>query len=248
MLGLSVIVITKNEAANIGACLDSVAFADEVVVIDDFSSDGTAEIAAQKGARVLSRAFDGFGPQKNFALSQARGDWVLSIDADERVTPDLAADIEAAIAHPANAGYTVNRRTCFLGKFLKHGGWYPDRVLRLVRRDRARFSDDLVHERMSVGGKVGNLAHDMLHLSYPTIDAVLAKQRRYALLSAQVRRERGARGGLPAALARSLVAFLKHYILQRGLLDGGHGLVAAISKAQETFWRYLAAGWERGGA
>ena len=155
--------------------------------------------------------------------------WVLSIDADERVPEALAREIREAIASGRHDGYRLNRKAYFLGRFLSHGGWYPDRIVRLARRDHARFSADVVHESLEVSGSIGDLKNDMLHMTYRTIDDVLAKQRRYAMLSAQVRRERGARGGLGIALWRSHAAFLKHYIVQAGFLDGGRGLVAAIS-------------------
>lgn len=243
---LSAIIITRNEAANLPDCLASLSFCDEIVVVDQASVDDTVRIAKKAGARVVERPrFTGFGRQKQAALDEAAGDWVFSIDADERVPEPLAREIRETIARGDHAGYRVNRRTFFLGRYLKHGGWYPDRVLRLARRDAARFTPDAVHERLDVKGGVGNLANDMLHMSYRTIDDVLAKQRRYALLSAQVRRERGARGGLGAATARSFFAFVKCYLLQLGFLDGAHGLVAARARAQETFWRYLAVGWER---
>lgn len=243
---LSAIIITRNEAANLPDCLASLAFCDEIVVVDHASSDETVVIAQRAGARVVGAAdFAGFGPQKQIALDNARGAWVLSIDADERVPEALAREIREAIGTGRHDGYRLNRKAYFLGRFLSHGGWYPDRIVRLARRDRARFTADVVHESLEVSGSIGDLKNDMLHMSYRTIDAVLTKQRRYAMLSAQVRRERGARGGLCTALWRSHAAFLKHYILQAGFLDGSRGLVAAISKSQETFWRYLAAGWER---
>jgi glycosyltransferase involved in cell wall biosynthesis len=243
---LSAIIITRNEAANLPDCLASLAFCDEVIVVDNASTDATAAIAAEVGARVvLKPEFAGFGLQKQAALEQASGDWVLSIDADERVPDALAREIRSAIAGGVHAGFRINRRTFFLGRYLRHGGWYPDRVLRLARRAAARFTADAVHERLEVSGSVGNLDTDMLHMSYRSIDDVLAKQRRYALLSAQARRARGAPGGLAAALARSVVAFFKHYLLQLGLLDGSRGLVASLARAQETFWRYLAVGWEK---
>jgi glycosyltransferase involved in cell wall biosynthesis len=242
---LSAVLITRNEARNLPDCLASLGFCDEIVVVDNASTDGTAQLAAKAGARVINKAeFAGFGKQKQAALDAARGDWVLSIDADERVPAALAREIMAVVESGGHAGYTVNRKPYFLGKFLRHGGWYPDRVLRLARRDVAHFSSDAIHEQLVVKGSVGALNNDMVHLSYRTIDDVLTKQRRYALLSAQVRRARGVRGGLGAALSRGLFAFLKHYVLQAGLLDGGHGLVAAIAKSQEAFWRYLSAGWD----
>jgi glycosyltransferase involved in cell wall biosynthesis len=243
---LSAIIITRNEAANLPDCLASLAFCDEIVVVDNASTDGTADIAAKAGARVVQKPeFAGFGRQKQAALEAASGDWVLSIDADERVPEPLAREIRPAIERGEHAGYRIKRSTYFLGRYLRHGGWYPDRVLRLAKREAARFSDDAVHERLDVTGSVGDLETDMLHMSYRTIDDVLAKQRRYVLLSAQARRARGAQGGLAVALLRSVFTFLKHYVLQLGLLDGSRGLVAAIARAQECFWRYLGAGWER---
>lgn len=242
---LSAIIIARDEAANLPDCLTSLAFCDETVVVDGGSTDDTVAIAEKAGARVVARPhFTGFGAQKQAALDAARGAWVLSVDADERVPDALAREIVATLAQPVHDGYRINRATMFLGRYLKHGGWYPDRVLRLARRDKARFSTDPVHERLDVAGSVGDLANDMAHLSYRTVDDVLAKQRRYATLSAQVRRDRGASGGLGVALARGAFTFLKHYVVQLGLLDGGRGLVAAIAKAQEAFWRYLAVGWD----
>jgi glycosyltransferase involved in cell wall biosynthesis len=245
-LRLSAIIITRNEAANLPDCLASLSFCDELVVVDSASADGTPEIATKAGARVIQKPeFAGFGAQKQAALDAASGEWVLSIDADERVPAELAREIRAAIERGDWAGYRIKRKTFFLGRYLRHGGWYPDRVLRLAKRSAARFSTDAVHERLDVTGSVGDLDCDMLHMSYRSIDDVLAKQCRYARLSAQVRRERGWRGGLAAALARSASTFFKHYLLQLGFLDGSRGLVAAIARAQECFWRYLGAGWER---
>jgi glycosyltransferase involved in cell wall biosynthesis len=242
---LSAIIIARDEAANLPDCLASLTFCDEIVVVDGGSTDDTVAIAGKAGARIIARPhFTGFGAQKQAALDAAGGTWVLSIDADERVPDALAREIAATIAQPAHDGYRINRATMFLGRHLRHGGWYPDRVLRLARRGKARFSGDAVHERLEVAGSVGDLANDMTHLSYRTVDDVLAKQRRYAMLSAQVRRDRGASGGLGVALARGLFTFVKHYVVQLGLLDGGRGLVAAIAKAQEAFWRYLAVGWD----
>jgi glycosyltransferase involved in cell wall biosynthesis len=243
---LSAIVITHNEAANLPDCLAALAFCDEIVLVDQASTDDTVAIAMRAGARVVSRPhFAGFGRQKQAALDEASGDWVLSVDADERVPEALAREIRAAIARADHSGYRINRRTLFLGRYLRHGGWYPNRVLRLARRGAARFTTDAVHERLDVTGSIGDLDADMLHLSYRTIDDVLIKQRRYALLSARVRRERGTPGGLPIALARGTFAFINGYVLRLGLLDGSRGLVAALARAQETFWRYLAVGWER---
>ncbi|MBV5265155.1 glycosyltransferase family 2 protein [Pinisolibacter aquiterrae] len=244
---LSAILITRDEAADLPDCLASLAFCDEIVVVDSGSTDATVAIAEGAGARVSVTAdWPGFGPQKQRALDRATGDWVLSIDADERIPADLAAEIRAAIARGgAETGFRINRRSTFLGRFLLHGGWYPDRVLRLARRDAARFTPDRVHERLVVEGAVGDLSADMVHHSYRSIDEVLDKGRRYALASAAERRARGKRGGLATALLRATWAFLRHYLLKQGFRDGAHGFVAALAKAQETFWRWLAVGWER---
>lgn len=243
---LSAILITHDEAKNLPDCLKSLAFCDEIIVVDNASTDETVAIAQQAGAKVVQVPdFPGFGPQKQRALEAASGAWILSIDADERIPEALAAEIRSVIASPAHAGYRINRKVYFLGHFLRHGGWHPDRVLRLARRDSARFSDDAVHERLEVSGTVGDLASEMLHFSYRSVDDVLTKQHRYALLSAAMRRERGCRGGVSVALSRSAFTFFKHYLMQRGFLDGSLGLVAAMAKAQECFWRYIAAGRER---
>ncbi|WP_206682822.1 glycosyltransferase family 2 protein [Chthonobacter albigriseus] len=242
---LTAILITRDEARDLAACLDSVSFCDEIVVVDNGSTDATVEIARDHGARVVVTAdWPGFGPQKQRALDLATGDWILSIDADERIPADLRRDILAALDASA-AGFRINRRTDFLGRTLSHGGWYPDRVLRLARRDKARFTPDVVHEQLLVDGPVGDLPSDMLHHSYRSIADLLEKQRRYALASAARRRGEGRSGGLAIAIARSAWTFLRLYGLKAGFLDGAHGFVAAAAKAQETFWRYLAVGWER---
>jgi glycosyltransferase involved in cell wall biosynthesis len=242
---LAAILIVHDEEDNIADCLASLAFCDAIVVVDGGSKDRTVEIARAAGATVAVRSdWQGFGIQKQRALDLAQTDYVLSIDADERVGADLAAAIGAAIVRGDRAGWRVGRLNGFLGGFLRHGGWYPDRVLRLARREAARFSPAIVHEELLVDGPVGDIAGDLLHHSYRTIDDVLRKMRTYALASAEVRRKRGRRGGLGAAMLRSVFAFLKAYLLQAGFLDGRRGLVAAIFRAQETFWRYLALGWE----
>ena len=166
---LSVIVITKNEAAHIEACLKSVAFADESIVVDSGSSDATPTLAASMGARVVrTDDWPGFGAQKNRALALARGDWVLSIDADERVGDELAAEIRAVVQRNDSAGptgYELNRLSSFCGQWMRHGDWYPDRVLRLFRRGAGRFSDDLVHERLLVDGHCARLNGELLHFT-----------------------------------------------------------------------------------
>ena len=162
---LSAIIITRNEASNIGDCLDSLTFCDERIVVDSDSTDGTLLIAREKGARIATHGWKGFGPQKNYALSLAHGDWVLSIDADERVTPELAAEIRQAVDSGKADGFELSRRSSFCGRMMRHSGWFPDRVLRLFRRQKGRFTDDPVHERVVCDGKTARLKNSLLH--YP---------------------------------------------------------------------------------
>lgn len=245
-MGLSVIIISKNEETNIGACIDSVAFADEIIVLDSGSTDRTVEVAKAKGARVeITPDWPGFGPQKQRALDLATEDWVLSLDADERVSPDLREAIQRALSGAgAVAGYRINRLSWFLGKPMRHGGWYPDRIVRLGRRERSKFSVSVVHERLLVDGDVGDIDDVIIHYSYETVDDVLRKMRVYALATAGQRRESGTMGGLTVAIVRSLAGFFKAYLLKAGFLDGRRGFVAAIFRANETFWRYISVGWE----
>lgn len=242
---ISAILISKDEEDNIEPCLRALAFCDEIVVVDSGSADGTVEIAEGLGAKVHVNAdWQGFGVQKQRALELATGEWVLSVDADERIPEGLRNEIESAVADPEVSGYVMNRLTWFLGQPMRHGGWYPDPVLRLARRDKARFTPHVVHERMVVEGKIARLKGPLLHYSYDTVGDVLAKMRTYALASAESRRREGVKAGLGKAAARSSFSFFKAYVLQAGLLDGRRGFVAAVFRSQETFWRYLAAGWD----
>ena len=239
---LSVIVITKNESARIVACLASVAFADEWIVVDSESGDDTAQRARQAGAQVFSFAdWPGFGAQKQRALDRASRPWVLAIDADERVTPELAASIQRAIGagEDGPVAYELSRVSSFAGHWIHHGDWYPDRVLRLFRRDRARFSADRVHERVIVDGMIGRLEGELMHDTMPTIDDAIAKMNRYSSESAAERVAKGQRGGASAAIGHAAWAFLRGYLFKRGFLDGAAGLAVAAYVAEGTFWRQL---------
>lgn len=244
---LSVIVITKNEAAHIEACLKSVAFADESIVVDSGSSDATPTLAASMGARVVrTDDWPGFGAQKNRALALARGDWVLSIDADERVGDELAAEIRAVVQRNDSAGptgYELNRLSSFCGQWMRHGDWYPDRVLRLFRRGAGRFSDDLVHERLLVDGDCARLNGELLHFTMPTLEDAIDKMNRYTTGRAIDKVRAGRRGGLAPALTHGLWAFVRCYALRRGFLDGRLGLILALYVAEGTYYRYLKMSW-----
>jgi glycosyltransferase involved in cell wall biosynthesis len=241
---LSVILITHNEAGNIAACLESVAFADEWIVVDSGSTDGTADIARAKGAKVVvTTDWPGFGAQKNRALAQATGHWVLSVDADERVSPELALGIRQAVSSDGGAaGYELSRLSNFCGQWMRHGDWYPDRVLRLFRRETGRFSNDLVHERLLVDGRVERLAGELLHHSMPSLDSALDKMNRYSSSGAEGKVAAGRQGGLGAALLHGGWAFVRCYILHRGFLDGRLGFVLAVYVAEGTYYRYLKIG------
>lgn len=241
-IDLSVILITRNESRNVLACLQSVAFADEWVVVDSGSSDDTREIAQAFGAHVVQTDdWPGFGPQKNRALALARGRWVLSIDADERVSPELAARIREVVALSAGvpAAYELSRLSSFCGQWMRHGDWYPDRVLRLFRREAGRFSDDRVHERVIVQGEVARLQGPLLHDTMPGLDDALAKMNRYTTGRAQDLASAGRRSSVAGAFGHALWAFLRGYLLRRGFLDGRLGLVLALYVAEGTYYRHL---------
>jgi glycosyltransferase involved in cell wall biosynthesis len=241
MSRLSAIIIAKNEAANIAECLGSVVFADERIVVDGGSTDGTADIAKAGGATVIVNAeWKGFGPQKNLALAHATGDWVLSIDADERVSPALAAEIKTAMVGDAD-GYEIPRLSSFLGRVMKHSGWYPDYVLRLFRRDRARFSDDLVHERVICAGTIKRLSQPLTHTPVTRIEDAMSRRDRYSTAGAAMLVASGRRVNFLTGYLHGFWTFVRTYILRAGFLDGREGYLLAILNAQGTRDRYMKA-------
>lgn len=216
------------------------AFADEVVVLDSGSTDGTVSLARAMGASVsTSPDWPGFGVQKNRALALVRSDWVLSIDADERVTSELKAEIRAALQAPGFDVYAFPRLSSYCGQHMRHSGWYPDRVTRLFRRHAARFSDDLVHEKVLVLGPLGQLTSNLLHESFTSLESVLDKVNRYSSVGAQVLLSKGRTSSPGKALGHGLWAFVRTYFLRCGFLDGWMGLALAISNAEGTYYRYL---------
>jgi glycosyltransferase involved in cell wall biosynthesis len=242
---LSAIVITKNEAAKIEACLDSLSFCDERIVVDSGSSDATVALAEAKGARVVSHDWKGFGPQKNFALSLAAGDWVLSLDADEQVSPELAKQIADAIAAGAADGYEMPRLSTFCGRPMRHSGWYPDYVLRLFRRGRARFSDDPVHERVVCAGPVRRLSAPLIHHPVERLEDALSRMDRYSTAGADMVLASGRRVSFMTGILRGWWAFVRTYILRLGFLDGREGFLLAVANAEGTYYRYMKA-WLKG--
>jgi glycosyltransferase involved in cell wall biosynthesis len=237
---LSVIIITKNEELNIGDCLTSVRWADQIIVLDSGSTDRTLDICREFGADVhIANDWPGFGMQKNRALDLADRDWVLSIDADERVTPELRCEIEKVLELCPNQIFSLPRQSWFCGRQMRHSGWWPDYVTRLFRRGSARFSDDKVHERLLYAGQAHKLTAPLHHISYRTLSQVLDKTNSYSTAGAEMMRARGKSGGLGAAIGHGLWAFIRTYVLRRGFLDGKEGFILAVSNAEGTYYRYL---------
>lgn len=236
---VSVILITKNESAVIRQALASVAWADEIVVLDSGSTDDTLAICREYTDKVFVTDWPGFGPQKNRALAHATGDWVLSIDADEHLTPELAQEIRATLVASQAVAYTLPRLSSFCGRYMRHSGWWPDPVLRLFRRDAGRFTDDRVHERVVVDGRVEALGGRLLHESYRSLDQLLDKVNHYSREGALARHEKGKQAGLGTAIGHGLWAFVRTYFLRRGFLDGADGFIVAVSNAEASYYRYL---------
>ncbi|OGA24376.1 MAG: benzoate transporter [Betaproteobacteria bacterium RIFCSPLOWO2_02_FULL_67_19] len=235
---LSVVLIAQNAAAQLPQCLASAAFADEIVLVDSGSSDGTAELASGCGARVLHQAWLGFGRQKQYAVEQAHHDWVLCLDADERVSAELAASIRQALAAPAAPVYRMARRNRFLGRWLRHGEGYPDWSVRLFDRRQARWSDDAVHEKVLYAMTPATLAGDLLHESAEDLGRYFEKQNRYSALAARQLHERGRSAGIAELLLSPLVRFVKFYLLRLGFLDGVPGLVHIAIGCAASFLKY----------
>lgn len=239
---LSVAIIARNEERDLPACLASVAFADEIVVVDHASSDRTVQIARERGARVIETVdWPGFGAQKNRALDACTGEWILSLDADERVTPALRGEIERALAQPRFEVYEMPRRSTYCGRFMRHGGWHPDYVRRLFKRGAARFSDATVHESLVTDRPVGRLHEPIVHYSFRTMDEAIAKMNRYSSDSAAALAARGEAPGLASAIAHGLAAFLRTYVFKLGFLDGRRGFLLAVSNAEGSYYRYVKA-------
>jgi glycosyltransferase involved in cell wall biosynthesis len=237
-IALSVCIIAKDAASQIGDCIDSVGFADEVVVVDSGSVDSTRAIAEVRGCRVIEQAWLGFGRQKQFAVAAARNDWVLCLDIDERVTPELAANIRKVVANGTIHAYKMARRNRFLGRWLTHGEGYPDWSLRLFHRQYAGWSNDPVHEAVITTESVGQLQGDLLHDSAEDVATYLQKQNRYSTLHAEALYAQGVRAGYAKLVLSPLSRFLKFYILRRGFLDGGPGFAHVAVGCFAAFAKY----------
>jgi len=240
-LPLSLVVITRDAAAELAACLASAPFAAEALVVDSGSADHTVDVARAAGARVVVEAWRGFGPQKRFAVAAARHDWVLCLDADERVSPLLAASIREAFAAgaPAAPAYALARRNRFLGRWLAHGEGYPDWTVRLFDRRRAQWSDDAVHERVITQGRAARLRGDLLHASAESLDDYLAKQNRYTSIQAAALHARGVRSSVAQIVLSPLTRFARFYVLRLGFLDGAAGFAHIAIGAFASFQKHV---------
>jgi glycosyltransferase involved in cell wall biosynthesis len=237
---LSVIIIACNSEATIRRCLESVAWADEIVLVDSGSTDRTMEIGREFTANVHQTSdFPGYGPQKNRALDLATGDWVFSIDSDEWITPEVRAEIDATLAAPGTkVAFMLPRSSSFCGRFMRHSGWWPDHVRRLFRRDAARFSDDQGHDRLIVNGPVGRLSNPILHETITSLDQLIGKMNTYSAMTARNLHQRGRSASIFTALMHGWWAFFRTYFLRAGFLDGREGLMVAIVNAEISYYRY----------
>jgi len=238
-LPLTVCIITLNAGAQLGACLESVGFADEILVVDSGSTDDTLEICRRHGARVETREWLGFGRQKQLAVSLASHDWVLCLDADERVSGELARGIRKALADARYHAWRMARRNRFLGRWLAHGEGYPDLSLRLFHRAHASWSNDDVHEAVLTTVQVGRLEGDLLHDSADDIATYIAKQNRYTTLHAQALYRQGVRAGYARLITSPVARFLKFYFLRLGFLDGGPGFAHIMIGCHNSYLKYL---------
>jgi glycosyltransferase involved in cell wall biosynthesis len=245
-LSLSVVIITFNEEANLARTLASVAWADEIIVVDSGSTDRTRQVAESFRAKFVIEPWKGFAAQKNSALTKATGDWILSLDADEEVEPALADEIRAVLAaNPSVAGFWIPRKNFFLGRWMKHGGFYPDRKLRLFQRGGGSFEGRLVHEDLRFEGTTALLRNHLLHYAYPTIDGYLEHMNRYSSLGAEMAVAEHPRGfSFVDIVIRPKLTFFYNYFLRLGFLDGREGLLLHLYHAQYVSWKY-AKSWER---
>jgi glycosyltransferase involved in cell wall biosynthesis len=253
---VSVAIVTLNEEENLPRTLTSVRWADEIVVVDSGSTDRTVEIAHTLGARVIERAWPGFAAQKNFAISQCTGTWILSLDADEELTPELQTQIRTMLASdPPIDAYYLRRRNLFLGRWIKHGGFYPDSKLRLFRRSAANFAltpqfeERPVHETIAFDGAAGTLDYDLVHNAYPALSTYIEHMDRYSglgadLLVAKGRTSRSLLSFLSNIFVVPQIMFLWNYFFRLGFLDGREGLLLHLYHATYTSWKYAKA-WEK---
>ena len=240
---LGALVLTYNEADNISECLASLEWVDQLVVVDSYSDDGTKELVKEYTNQVYQREFDDFASQRNFGLSKLSTEWVLVVDADERVTPELQTEIEEVLENPQVEGYRIPRKNYFLGKWIKYCGWYPDYTLRLFKSKNNHYSG-LVHEGLDLVGKVEELDNTLLHYTYRNLEHYLDKSNHYTTLDAQKKYQAGKQKGLLYILLRPIVEFIKKYFLKKGFLLGAQGLILSVLSSYYQFLKYAKL-WEK---
>lgn len=237
---LSVILITMNEEGFVRTCLESVAWADEIIVVDSGSTDSTTDICREYTDRILMTDWPGPGAQRNRAIDMATGDWILALDADEWVTPELKAEIQAVIREPGNrVAFEMPRLSSYCGRYMRHSGWWPDRITRLFRRGSARFNAELIHDHIIVDGEVGRLSSHLMHEAFDDMEDVLSKVNRYSTDGARVMFDHGRKASLFTAVLHSLWSFIHTYIIRAGFLDGREGFMLAVSNAEGTYYKYI---------
>lgn len=244
MLPLSVVIITKNEELNIEDALKSVSDAREIIVVDSFSDDKTVELCKKYTDKVYQHEWQGFARQKQLAVDYAEGPWVLVLDADERVTPELKSEIEQRLSGSGIDGFYIPRKNFFLGRWIRYCGWWPDKTLRLFKKDKGRFEIREVHEKIIVDGTVGSLDNVLEHYTYRSISDYVDRMQRYSTLAAKEILKNKGRAGLYSLTVRPFATFLKMYLLRLGFLEGMHGLVLSMLYCCYTFLKY-AKTWER---
>ncbi|UCG62697.1 MAG: glycosyltransferase family 2 protein [Candidatus Zixiibacteriota bacterium] len=236
---VSVVVISKDEEKNIGRCLQSVSWADEIVVVDGGSTDRTLDIAREFNAIIINRSWSGYGPAKQQGVNRATSDWILSIDADEEVSPKLRDEIKDVVNLDGDvAGYYIRRKTLFLGRWIKHCGWYPDYILRLFRKSRGDFNDAVVHEKVCVNGRLKHLESELLHYSYPTLEDYFRKFNWYTTLGAEEAYKKGVRAGWFDIVIKPILSFISHYVLRQGFRDGLEGFMVSALSAVAVLAKY----------
>lgn len=240
-MSISAIVITKNAGATIRRCLESVQWADEIIVVDSGSTDNTLHIAQALGAKThVTDDWPGPGPQRNRAIARATGDWILALDADEWVTEASRREIENVVQSPGTVvAYRLPRSSSFCGRYMRHSGWWPDYVSRLFRRGRAQYGGGIVHDHLVPDGPVGRLREHLMHEAITDLDMMLVKMNSYSTAGAVMARDRGRRASLFTALLHGAWAFFRTYVLRLGFLDGREGFLLAIGNAEGTYYRYV---------
>lgn len=239
-ISLSIAIITKNEEANLALCLKSIAFADQVVVVDSESEDNTVKIAVDFGCNVFVEPFRGFGPQKQLAIDRCQNDWVLVLDADERIPEETAACIKKIVLNKeaSAAGYSFPRKNYFQGRWIRHMGWWPDRVVRLFRKGSGQIADAAVHESVIVNGLVRELNVPIEHFTESRLSHILLKIERYSTLGAEEAFKEGRRASVWSAALRAKLAFFQNYFFRLGFLDGRQGLILSITDSVNKFFKY----------